>query len=90
MTGHATKRDARKDRAAGLRDRLERHAAGDVSPLALQVHRALRDRPAWRAQPPSWIAVAMWAHGYAEEKPSGPGVAEALEELRAERERRAS
>ncbi len=69
-------------RGAQIREALDRKAAGDVSPLALAVHRALRDRPAWRRETPSWIAVSLWAYGYAYGKPAPAAVADALDELR--------
>ena len=53
-----------------------------LSPLAATLLRALRDNPAWADELPSWIAVALWAHGYTEHKPTRFEVAAALEELR--------
>jgi hypothetical protein len=76
MNVHAQKRGAE------IREALDRKAAGDVSPLALAVYRALRDRPAWRRESPSWIAVSVWAYGYADGKPTPAAVAGALDELR--------
>ena len=54
----------------------------NVSPLATTLDRALRDNPAWAGELPSWLAVAMWAHGYTDGKPTREEVSGALEELR--------
>ena len=59
-----------------------------VSPLAAALLRALRDNPRWSEELPSWIAVALWAEGLTEDKPTRHEVAEALEELREARQRR--
>jgi hypothetical protein len=62
----------------------------NVSPLAATLLRALRENPAWADELPSWIAVALWAHEYTEYKPTWHEVAEALEELRQAKRRRAA
>ena len=54
----------------------------NVSPLAATLLRALRDNPSWAGEFPSWLAIALWAHGYTDGKPTRYEVAEALEELR--------
>ena len=59
-----------------------------LSPLAATLQRALRDNPAWADELPSWIAIAVWAHGYTDSKPTRHEVAEALEELREARAQR--
>ena len=59
-----------------------------LSPLAATLLRALRDNPAWAEELPSWIGIALWAHGYTDDKPTRFEVAEALEELREARQRR--
>jgi hypothetical protein len=60
----------------------------NLSPLALALQRALRDNAWWRGEYPSWLGIAMWAHGYTERKHTREEVAEALEELREEQRRR--
>ena len=60
-----------------------------LSPLATTLLRALRDNPAWADELPSWIAVALWAHGYTDHKPPRVDVAWALEELARQRRRAA-
>ena len=61
----------------------------NVSPLAATLLRALRDNPTWGDELPSWIAVALWAHGYADHKPTRFEVVEALEQLAKKRRRAA-
>jgi hypothetical protein len=61
----------------------------NVSPLAATLQRALRDNPAWADELPSWLGIALWAHGYTDHKPTRHEVAEALEEL-ARRQRSAA
>jgi hypothetical protein len=61
-----------------------------LSPLAATLLQALRDNPRWSEELPSWLAVALWAHGYTDDKPTRHEVAEALEELREARQRRAA
>ena len=56
-----------------------------ISPLAAAVLQALQDNPRWDEELPSWIAVAVWAHGYTDRKPTRVDVAWALEELRGRR-----
>jgi hypothetical protein len=60
----------------------------NVSPLAATLLRALRDNPSWAGELPSWLAVALWAHGYTDHKPTRYEVAGALEELREAKQRR--
>lgn len=60
-----------------------------VSPLAATLLRALRANPSWADERPSWIAIALWAHGYTEHKPTRVDVAWALEELARQRRRAA-
>ncbi len=60
-----------------------------LSPLADALERVLRDNPEWAAELPSWLAVALGAHGYTDHKPTRVDVAWALEEL-AEQKRRAA
>jgi hypothetical protein len=62
----------------------------NVSPLVATLSRALRDNPAWADELPSWIAVALWAHGYTDYKPTRVDVGWALEELREAKRRRAA
>lgn len=60
-----------------------------LSPLAATLDRALRDNPDWAEELPSWMAVALWAEGYTDGKPTRFEVAAVLEELReAKRQRR--
>ena len=54
----------------------------NVSPLAATLDRALQENPRWAEELPSWLAVALWAHGYTDGKPTRHEVAAALEELR--------
>ena len=60
----------------------------NVSPLAATLLRALRDNPSWAGEFPSWLAIALWAHGYTDGKPTRVEVAWALEELREAKQRR--
>lgn len=71
-----------------LREKLERRKYPNLSRLALTLLRALRENATWRGEYPSWLAVALWAHEWTDYKPTREEVAEALEELRAEKRRR--
>jgi hypothetical protein len=64
-----------------FREALARADLPGASPLAIALHFALRDNPSWGGELPSWLAVALWAHEYAEGKPTREEVSEALEEL---------
>ena len=74
--------------AERFREALERSKYPNISRLALTLLRALRENPTWRGELPSWLAVALWAEDWTDYKPDRLEVAEALEELRAEKRRR--